>query len=129
VWDRYPPPLPFNTRKFGAVMFVRNFYLVSSWADNQLNAIREIRKTHNNKETNIVQTLRQLHKQCPPDEYIKELSRIHKAQLRETQQWIKASTLLLEYFYGTGRFTTHVRENDFPIDLRDKISYLLSILE
>jgi hypothetical protein len=58
-------------------------YLAATWPDEDLDSIRELRKTHAQQEGN-------------PD--------LPKDVRKEHQRHVKACTILLEYFYGTGRF-------------------------
>lgn len=58
-------------------------YLSASWPDEELDSIRELRKLHAQQEGDAA---------------------LPKDVRKEHQRYVKACTILLEYFYGTGRF-------------------------
>jgi len=61
----------------------KHVYLAASWTDDDLDRIRELRKTHAQQEGN---------------------ADLPKDVRKDHQRHVKACTILLEYFYGTGRF-------------------------
>ena len=79
----------------------------SSWSDEQLNLIRDLRKIKAQQEGNPL------------------LSKIHR---KEHQRFVKACTILIEYFYGTGRFAKRSSHTDFPEELEPYMYYALSLL-
>jgi hypothetical protein len=79
----------------------------SSWTDEQLNLIRDLRKINAQQEGNPL------------------LSKLNR---KECQRYVKACTILIEYFYGTGRFVNKSSANDFPLELEDHMYYALSLL-
>jgi hypothetical protein len=79
----------------------------SNWSDEELSRVRELRKAHAQQEGN---------------------ANLSKDIRKEHQRYVKACTIVLEYFYGTGRFLKHNSDKDFPKELEDYIHYALNLL-
>ena len=79
----------------------------ASWPDESLDRIRELRKTHAQSDGN---------------------SLLPKNLRKEHQRYVKACTILIEYFYGTGRFSKKSSPNNFPVELEDYMYYALTLL-
>ena len=79
----------------------------SSWSDEQLDLIRDLRKANAQREGNTA---------------------LPKDVRKDHQHYVKACTILLDYFYGTGRFARRIAASDFPVQLEPHMRYALNLL-
>jgi len=78
-------------------MIHNHVYLACDWTDEELNSIRNLRKVHAQLEGD---------------------NSLPKDVRKEHQKFVKSCTILIEYFYGTGRFETNSNSStQWPAEL------------
>lgn len=90
--------------------------LVASWSDEDLNKIRECRKFYATAEQDLIAQINEEVKTMSKDEMI-EYRRSLKHLIKEYQSYVKAATILIDYFYGKGRSERSVQSDTFPTEL------------
>jgi hypothetical protein len=101
--------------------------LVASWSDEDIDKIRECRKFYATEEQNLIAQINEDAKTMSKDDMI-EYRRILKPVIKEYQSYVKASTILIDYFYGKGRFEGSVPPDSFPVELDPYFMILLAKL-
>lgn len=94
-------------------------YLAADWTDEDLDRIKAVRTAYAKKEQDLVARIKKA-----PIEEKREL----KPDLKECQAYVKAATILLDYFYGKGRFKDRVPRDGFPEELEWHFMVLLAKL-
>lgn len=105
----------------------RHPYLVASWSDEDLDKIRERRKFYATAEQNLIAEINQAVKTMSKDQAI-EYRRVLKPVIKDYQSYVKAATILIDYFYGKGKFETRTPPDAFPDELDSYFRFLLNLL-
>lgn len=79
--------------------------LACTWSDEQLQALKDERRKFAQQENELIVQRKQIETDKTLDKELKiELLRLIKEPIKEVQSNIKAATLLIDFFYGTGNF-------------------------
>jgi hypothetical protein len=103
--------------------------LAATWTDEQLQVLKDERKKFAQEEQELVQKRKAVETDRELDKEVKiDLLRAFKEPIKEIQAMIKSATILVDYFYGQGRFANHCDVTDFPVELRTNFRILLAKL-
>lgn len=79
--------------------------LACTWANEQLQVLKDERRKFAQQENELIAQRKQIETDKTLDKELKiELLRLIKEPIKEVQSDIKAATLLIDFFYGTGKF-------------------------
>ncbi|WP_444668459.1 hypothetical protein [Cereibacter changlensis] len=88
--------------------FFNNVLFAASWTNEEIDKVREMRKTHARLESD---------------------GTLSKDQRREHGKQAKACTIIIEYLCGTGRFSKSAKASDFPPELETYMYFALNALQ
>lgn len=94
-------------------------YLAASWTVEDLIRLSDFRKLHAIEEQNLFLERKNLTSdKTLPKEVKLECFRLISDQIKFAQSFVKACTILLDYFHGKGKFETHSNRAMFAPELQ-----------